>query len=115
MEPAGQRLPDRYGQQPGRGDFRHNAPRFSARNLARNNDRYAPIKDMAARLGVTSAQLALAWLLHQDDHVVAIPGSRTPSHIRENLEAADLTLHPDTLAQLERALGAFEAEGGTLL
>ncbi|WP_329430686.1 aldo/keto reductase [Streptosporangium sp. NBC_01495] len=99
----------------GEGDFRHNAPRFSARNLARNNDRYAPIKDMAARLGVTSAQLALAWLLHQDDHVVAIPGSRTPSHIRENLEAADLTLHPDTLAQLERALGAFEAEGGTLL
>ncbi|WP_406315496.1 aldo/keto reductase [Streptosporangium sp. NBC_01639] len=99
----------------GEGDFRHNAPRFSAENLARNNDRYAPIRDLATHLGITPAQLALAWLLHQDEHVVAIPGSRTPAHIEENLAAADLTLHPDTLARVERALGTFEAEGGTLL
>ncbi|MCP2363993.1 aryl-alcohol dehydrogenase-like predicted oxidoreductase [Nonomuraea thailandensis] len=99
----------------GEGDFRHNAPRFSAENLAGNNDRYAPVRTLAANLGITPAQLALAWLLHQDEHVVAIPGSRTPAHIEENLAAADLTLHPDTLARLGEALARFEVSGGTLL
>jgi aryl-alcohol dehydrogenase-like predicted oxidoreductase len=99
----------------GEGDFRHNAPRFSSENLAANNDRYAPIRALAAQLGITPAQLALAWLLHQDEHVATIPGSRTPSHIEENLAAADLTLHPDTLARIDEALTKFEVTGGTLL
>ncbi|NBE93451.1 aldo/keto reductase [Nonomuraea sp. KC401] len=99
----------------GEGDFRHNAPRFDAGNLASNNDRCTPIRAMAAQLGITPAQLALAWLLHQDEHVVTIPGSRTPSHIEENLAAADLTLHPDTLDAIGKALAAFEVSGGTLL
>ncbi|UBU12737.1 aldo/keto reductase [Nonomuraea gerenzanensis] len=99
----------------GEGDFRHNAPRFSAANLAGNNDRYAPIATLAANLGLTPAQLALAWLLHQDEHVVAIPGSRTPAHIEENLAAADVTLHADTLARIDEALATFEVSGGTLL
>ncbi|MGW0484751.1 aldo/keto reductase [Nonomuraea sp. NPDC003214] len=102
-------------QQLGENDFRHNAPRFSAENLAANNDRYAPIRGLADQLGITPAQLALAWLLHQDDHVVAIPGSRTPAHIRENVEAAGITLHADTLATIDEALGRFEVTGGTLL
>lgn len=97
------------------GDFRHNAPRFSAENLAANNDRYAPIRALADQLGITPAQLALAWLLHQDDHVAAIPGSRTPAHIVENADAADITLHPDTLARIDEALSRFEVTGGTLL
>ncbi|GIH98395.1 aldo/keto reductase [Planobispora takensis] len=99
----------------GEGDFRHNAPRFSAGNLSANNDRYAPIRDLAVDLGITPAQLALAWLLHQDEHVVAIPGSRTPAHIRENAAAAGFALHGDTLARIDRALTGFEVSGGTLL
>jgi aryl-alcohol dehydrogenase-like predicted oxidoreductase len=102
-------------EQLGDGDFRHHAPRFSADNLASNNDRYAPIRTLATNLGISPAQLALAWLLHQDEHVVAIPGSRTPAHIEENLAAADLTLHPDTLARVDEALARFEVTGGTLL
>ncbi|MFI6482438.1 aldo/keto reductase [Nonomuraea sp. NPDC050663] len=102
-------------QELGDGDFRHNAPRFSAENLAANNDRYAPVRDLAVELGITPAQLALAWLLHQDEHVVAIPGSRTPAHIEENAAAADLRLHPDTLARIDQALARFEVTGGTLL
>ncbi|NRQ37255.1 aldo/keto reductase [Nonomuraea sp. NN258] len=99
----------------GTDDFRHNAPRFSAENLAGNNDRFAPIRDLATHLGISPAQLALAWLLHQDEHVTAIPGSRTPAHIAENLAAADITLHPDTLARIDEALARFEVSGGTLL
>ncbi|RJL32579.1 aldo/keto reductase [Bailinhaonella thermotolerans] len=97
------------------GDFRHNAPRFAAGNLTANNDRYAPIRRLAGRLGVTPAQLALAWLLHQHDRVVPIPGSRTPAHITENVEAGALDLHPDTLALLDKALAGFRPAGGTLL
>lgn len=99
----------------GDGDFRHHAPRFSTENLARNNDRYAPIRALAGELEITPAQLALAWLLHQDEHVVAIPGSRTPAHIRENAAAAGITLDPATLARVDQALAGIEVTGGTLL
>ncbi|MBG0822591.1 aldo/keto reductase [Planomonospora sp. ID91781] len=99
----------------GEDDFRRHAPRFSAENLAANNDRYAPVRDLAVDLGVTPAQLALAWLLHQDEHVVAIPGSRTPAHIEENVAAAGFTLHADTLSRIDEALAGFEVTGGTLL
>jgi len=46
---------------------------------------------------------------------VPIPGSRTPDHIRENLDAARVSLHPDTLRRLDQALAAAQPEGGTLL
>ncbi|MCT2590376.1 aldo/keto reductase [Streptomyces sp. N2-109] len=98
------------------GDFRQQIPRFDAANLRANNDRYAPLRSIAADLGLTPGQLALAWLLHQYEHVVPIPGSRTPAHIAENLSAAGVGLHPDTLARIEGALAAFTPEGtGALL
>jgi aryl-alcohol dehydrogenase-like predicted oxidoreductase len=97
------------------GDFRHNAPRFAGDALARNNDRYAPVRALAGELGVAPGQLALAWLLAQDPHVVPIPGSRTPAHVVENVEAARTTLDADTLRRVDDALAAFEPEGGTLL
>jgi aryl-alcohol dehydrogenase-like predicted oxidoreductase len=96
-------------------DFRHNAPRFAGEALARNNDRYAPVRALAAELGIAPGQLALAWLLAQDPHVVPIPGSRTPAHVVENVESARLALHPDTLSRVDRALASFDPEGGTLL
>jgi aryl-alcohol dehydrogenase-like predicted oxidoreductase len=99
----------------GEGDFRHNAPRFAGDALARNNDRYAPVRDLADGLGLAPGQLALAWLLAQDPHVVPIPGSRTPAHVVENTEAARIVLDVDTLRRVDDALAAFEPEGGTLL
>lgn len=96
-------------------DFRSQAPRFAAGTLQRNHDRYAPVRALAAELDLTPGQLALAWLLAQDPHVVPIPGSRTPDHITENLDAARVTLHPDTLHRLQQALTAAQPEGGTLL
>ncbi len=97
-------------------DFRRNISRFDEANLKANNDRYAPLRGIAADLGLLPGQLALAWLLHQDDHVVPIPGSRTPAHIAENLSAARVDLHPDTLARIDEALAGFTPEGtGSLL
>ena len=99
----------------GDGDFRHNAPRFAGDALARNNDRYAPVRDLADGLGLAPGQLALAWLLAQDPHVVPIPGSRTPAHVVENTAAARIVLDEQTLRRVDDALAAFEPEGGTLL
>ncbi len=99
----------------GEGDFRHNAPRFQGDNLATNNDRFAPIRKVAADLGITPGQLALAWLLHQHPAVVPIPGSRTPSHIDENLEAARVDLDDETLSNIDRLLAAASPVGGVLL
>jgi aryl-alcohol dehydrogenase-like predicted oxidoreductase len=84
----------------GADDFRRHMDRFAAANLTSNMDRYVPLRVLAANLALTPGQLALAWLLHQDGHVVPIPGSRRPAHIDENLHAALVHLHPDTLAQI---------------
>jgi aryl-alcohol dehydrogenase-like predicted oxidoreductase len=99
----------------GEDDFRRHAPRFAAGTLERNNDRYAPVRALAHDLGLEPGQLALAWLLAQDPAVVPIPGSRTPAHIIENIDAGRVLLHEDTLARLDQALAAFQPEGGTLL
>ena len=102
-------------QQVAEGDFRRNSPRFSAENLAANNDKFAPIRSIAAELDLEPGQLALAWLLAQYESVVPIPGSRTPAHILENLDAARVSLHPDSLRRIDDALAAVEVQGGTLL
>ncbi len=96
------------------GDFRHNLPRFEAANLRLNIDRFAPVRDLAHRWGITSGQLAIAWLLAQCDSVVPIPGSRNPDHIDENLAAAGIRLGVDQLSEVEAALAEFRPEGATL-
>ncbi|MGH3094931.1 MAG: aldo/keto reductase [Streptosporangiales bacterium] len=60
-----------------------------------------PIGTIANRLGVTRSQVALAWLLHHSPVMLPIPGTSSPSHLEEDLAAADLTLDPDDLAQLD--------------
>ena len=97
------------------GDFRRNAPRFQGDNLAVNNERYAAVRRLAVGLAITPGQLALAWLLHQHPAVVPIPGSRTAAHIDENLDAARVDLHPDTVGKVDRLLGGAVAVGAPLL
>ncbi|MEQ1853384.1 MAG: aldo/keto reductase, partial [Chthoniobacteraceae bacterium] len=55
---------------------------------------------IAARLGATPAQAALAWLLHRSPNIVAIPGTTTIAHLEENVAASRITLTPQTLASL---------------
>ncbi|MEJ2867067.1 aldo/keto reductase [Actinomycetospora sp. OC33-EN08] len=93
----------------GEGDFRQNLERFS--HLQENNDRYAPVRAIAEDLGISPAQLALAWLLAQHPHVVPIPGSRAPSHVVENLDAARVVLDESTLARIDEALASAGFRG----
>jgi aryl-alcohol dehydrogenase-like predicted oxidoreductase len=56
---------------------------------------------VAASLGSTPMQVALAWLLHRSPNILLIPGTSSLGHLRENLSAATLTLSTETLAQLD--------------
>jgi pyridoxine 4-dehydrogenase len=56
---------------------------------------------VAERLGATPMQLALAWLLHRSPNILLIPGTSSLAHLRENLAAAQLTLDPSTVAELD--------------
>src|SRR4029077_16276967 len=58
------------------------------------------LSSVADRLGTTPMQVALAWLLHRARHLLLIPGTSSVAHLRENLAAGQLTLTPDTSAQL---------------
>lgn len=92
-------------------DFRATIERFADEHLETNRNRFAPLRALAAELGLSPAQLALAWLLHQSDAVVPIPGSRTPAHIRENAAAATVTLDPAALARIDAALATITPSG----
>jgi aryl-alcohol dehydrogenase-like predicted oxidoreductase len=96
-------------------DFRTNHPRFRRENLAANRDRYAPLRGLAASLDITPAQLALAWLLRQAPDIVPIPGTRTPAHLDENLAAADISLDPSVLAEIDALAPAGAAARSSLL
>ncbi|MCX5387951.1 aldo/keto reductase [Streptomyces sp. NBC_00083] len=113
--PLGQGFLGGAVQSVGEGDFRQHMGRFDAANLKANTDRFAPVRQVADELGITPAQLALAWLLHQDEHTVPIPGSRTPAHIEENLAAGRIELSAAVLARLDGILARTRVEGGTLL
>jgi pyridoxine 4-dehydrogenase len=68
------------------------------------------LSDVARRLGATPMQVALAWLLHRSPNVLLIPGTSSVAHLRENLAASELTLSPETLAELD---GISAAAAGT--
>jgi aryl-alcohol dehydrogenase-like predicted oxidoreductase len=95
----------------GERDYRRHVERFTGPNLTTNNERFAPVRAIATDLELTPAQLALAWLLHQDDAVVPIPGSRSPDRIAENAAAARIELDAATWTRIDGALAAFVPAG----
>jgi aryl-alcohol dehydrogenase-like predicted oxidoreductase len=96
-------------------DFRNNNPRFTGENRQQNADRFAPLHDIARELGISSAQLALAWVLHQGNDIVPIPGTRKPERIAENLAAARVSLTPEVLARMDTIAPRGAAAGQTLI
>lgn len=96
-------------------DFRRNNPRFAGDNLAVNRDRLAPIIDLARELGITPAQLALAWLLHQGHDIFPIPGTRRSERVDENAGAATVKLEPAVLRRIGDMAPPGLAVGTTLL
>jgi aryl-alcohol dehydrogenase-like predicted oxidoreductase len=92
-------------------DFRRANPRFQGENFQKNLDLVEAVTAIAADKGVTAAQLALAWVLAQGDHLVPIPGTRRIPTLEENAAAADLTLTPEDLARIDAVFPKGAASG----
>ncbi len=94
-------------------DFRRTRqPRFNEENFARNVKVVEQLRSIAREKGITPAQLALAWLLHQGKDIVPIPGTKRRSRLEENCAAVDIVLSGDDLDRIEAAAprGAIAGE-----
>jgi aryl-alcohol dehydrogenase-like predicted oxidoreductase len=81
-------------------DFRSSNPRFAKENLEQNLRIVTEVETVAAEVGATPAQVALAWLLAQGDDIVPIPGTKRVPRLEENAAATDVVLSRDQLARL---------------
>lgn len=91
-------------------DFRRTAPRFADANLEQKLSLLDRIVATADNLGVTTGQLALAWVLAQDG-VTAVPGTKRRTWLEQNVAAAAIELDPATLAGLSAAIPVGAAAG----
>ena len=85
-------------------DWRRTQPRFQPDNIKANLPLVETLEQIARGKGVTVAQLALAWVLHQGDFIVPIPGVRKLRHLEENIGAIDVRLVPQELAAIDAAV-----------
>jgi aryl-alcohol dehydrogenase-like predicted oxidoreductase len=85
-------------------DFRRTVPRFQGENFQRNLDVVEEVQRLAADKAVTSAQLALAWVLAQGEDIVPIPGTTRSDRVEENAAALDVELSAEDLDQIADAL-----------
>jgi aryl-alcohol dehydrogenase-like predicted oxidoreductase len=92
-------------------DFRRSHPRFSGENFEANLRLVERVKEIAEQVGCTPVQLALAWLLHQGEDVVPIPGTKRIRYLEENVAAADISLTPEQLEAIGEAIPPGAAAG----
>ncbi|MFC5069967.1 aldo/keto reductase [Flaviflagellibacter deserti] len=93
------------------GDARRNYPRFSDANIQSNLALVDRIAEIAKAKNCTAAQIALAWVLHQGDFIVPIPGARKLKNLEDNARAADIRLTPEEVASLSEAVPPSEVAG----
>lgn len=93
------------------GEFRARIPRFSAENWPHNRAVLEAFHDMARARGYSPAALALAWLLDRAPHLIPIPGTRRPDHLRAWVAASEIDLGDDDRAEIDRILPAGWAWG----
>jgi aryl-alcohol dehydrogenase-like predicted oxidoreductase len=82
-------------------DIRSRFPRFTAEALEANQPIVELVKQIAQRKGATPGQIALAWLLAKSSTIVPIPGSRKTARVTENIQAADVMLTADEVAEID--------------
>jgi aryl-alcohol dehydrogenase-like predicted oxidoreductase len=92
-------------------DFRRNSPRFQGENFQRNLDLVERVREIAQEKSVTPGQLALAWLLHQGEYIVPIPGTKRREYLEENAAAAGIELADEDLRRIEEAAPVGVAAG----
>lgn len=95
---------------PSTSDFRGGDPRYQGDSYSANLETAHELTRIAEPLGITTAQLALAWLLARSPHVVPIPGSRDPERMRRNAAAAGIELTAQTVRRLDEMSAGFRGD-----
>lgn len=93
-------------------DWRSHSPDFTGATFRHNLDVVAQLRRYAGCLGITVAQLAVAWVLTHPAVHVAIVGARDPRHLDQSVEAAELSLGPDDLAEIDAIMTAATPMAG---
>lgn len=99
-------------------DYRRNSPRFQGENFEKNLALVSRIRQMAAHKSCTPSQLAIAWVMAQEDFIFPIPGTKRVKYLEENLGALNVNLSEGDLLELELiaprgvAAGMRYPEGG---
>jgi aryl-alcohol dehydrogenase-like predicted oxidoreductase len=92
-------------------DFLKANPRFMEPNLSRNIAATNGFRALASEMGVAASSLAIAWVLHQGEHVLPIPGTRSVDHLIELAAGADMKLSLSDLEAIENVLPIGWAHG----
>ena len=92
-------------------DIRRGMPRFQQENYEKNIPFYLALKKIADENHCTLPQLALAWLLHQGEDILVIPGTSKISHLRENVAADKIQLSQQTLSNIDNVLNNVPVHG----
>ncbi len=95
----------------GEDDYRLTTPRFERENFEKNLDLVAGVETLAADLGCTPGQLALAWLLAQGDSIAPIPGTKRRKYLEDNAGAAEVRLPAADLERIETLIPRGAAAG----
>ena len=83
-------------------DARKFFPRFQGENYEHNRNLIEKMNNLAGDLGITTAQLSLAWVLSKDKNIVPIPGTKRISYLLENIRATDIELNEEIISELDK-------------
>ena len=92
-------------------DIRRKMPRFTEENYAHNLSLLEPLKQVAANHNVSMAEIALAWVLQRAEHIVAIPGTSSETHLETNVKALSVSLSDQEWQLLDDAINDKKVRG----
>lgn len=92
-------------------DWRRNMPRFQGENFQKNLELVRAVERIAEEKGLKPSQVALAWLLHQGEDIVPIPGTKHRKYLEENAAAAEVRLSAEDLKRIDMAFPMGMAVG----
>ncbi len=92
-------------------DMRASMPRFQGENLRSNLDLVSALEQIAVEAEARPSQVALAWLCAKGDDLAPIPGTKRRAYLEENVAAENVTLSPETVAQLDELFSPDKVAG----
>jgi aryl-alcohol dehydrogenase-like predicted oxidoreductase len=92
-------------------DARKKNPRFTAENIQKNKTTFEKICEIAYKKGCSPGQLSLAWIHHQGNDVIPIPGTSKMKNLEENIGALSVKITPEEMIEIENVLSTYGFSG----